>query len=210
MQDGLERTFGGLYQACLNSTEGPEGLLRVVREEARAYLDARLGEVDLAAMFGPVRQSGDQRAELARSFEAAAPALVGGGPWAQDAVAVLAGRRRAGCGSWPPTAAPPDGRRRSPPGRGAAVPGVPARCRWRRCRSSARRGRPPTAPPPDTQQATPHARTDVTRGPTWTRVTQWEMGRQDRDQVQDGVGDRSVGLSLLLSPDHCPLSTVQT
>jgi hypothetical protein len=87
VQDGLERKFGGLYQACLNTAEGPGGLLAVLREEARAYLDERLGEVDLAGMLG--RRFGGPRGladGLAQGFEQAIPPLVPGGPWASTEV----------------------------------------------------------------------------------------------------------------------------
>lgn len=161
VQEGLERSFGGLYQACLNSTEGLDGVLRVVREEARAYLDGRVGDADLGSMLA--RQFGDQG--LARAFEGAAPTLVGGGPWARDAVAVLAGPdgpvRQMAAAAAPPTAATTDARdevllyREYPRVPLAAVPQLgPA---WAAAYRAA----------PDTQQTTPHARTDVTR---WTDV----------------------------------------
>ena len=86
----LEPTTGGLYQACLNSAEGAEVLLRIVRDEARAYLDARLGEVDLAGMVA-ARYGGPDGAEraLTRAFADAAPGLVGPGPWSRPGVAVV-------------------------------------------------------------------------------------------------------------------------
>ncbi|MGL6096684.1 MAG: hypothetical protein ACRC7O_12920, partial [Fimbriiglobus sp.] len=87
IQMTLERTFGGLYQACLNSADGLAGLVRTVREETRAYLGERLGEVDLAGMFyqkfGPPGPAGQQ---FARAYEEAEPALVGNGPWARAEV----------------------------------------------------------------------------------------------------------------------------
>ena len=88
-QSGLERVFGGLYQACLNSADGHEGVLRVLREEARGYLNGRLGEVDLAAMFTQHYGRGTTGAVIARGFEAAAPTLIVGGPWAQTAIGIF-------------------------------------------------------------------------------------------------------------------------
>jgi hypothetical protein len=167
VQEGLERTFGGLYQACLNSAEGLDGLLQVVREEARAYLNERIGDVDLGSML--VRHFGDLRAAaegLMRAYhEGAAPALVGGGPWAKEEVAVVAGP----AGPVRELAAPvlPEGTtvaaardevliyREYPRVPLSAVPQLgPA---W----SAAYREFP------DAQQATPHARIDVT---CWTDV----------------------------------------
>jgi len=90
IQVAIEQTAGGLYQACLNTTAGPEVLLRVVREESRAYLEVRLGEVDLPAMlaarFGGA--DGVSRA-LARAVAEAAPELVGPGPWARTGLTVV-------------------------------------------------------------------------------------------------------------------------
>jgi hypothetical protein len=89
-QDGLERAFGGLYQACLNTATGADGLVKVLLEEARGYLHDRLGEVDLAGMlarrFGGGRGLADG---LAWGHQAAAPALVSGGPWAKTEVTVF-------------------------------------------------------------------------------------------------------------------------
>lgn len=92
VQAGLEHEFGGLYHACLNSTDGLEGLMRVIREETRNYLNDRLGEVDLASMFYQRYGTGAAVAEqLTRAHTAASPSLVGLGPWAQHEVVVFAG-----------------------------------------------------------------------------------------------------------------------
>ncbi|OWK35795.1 tubulin-like doman-containing protein [Fimbriiglobus ruber] len=97
VQERLERTFGGLYQACVNSIDGPLGLLREVRTAARAYLDARLGEADVAGMFAQHYGTADAAvAELRRAFDRAAPPLVGPGPWAQSAVTVFGSPTGAG------------------------------------------------------------------------------------------------------------------
>ncbi|HET6574427.1 MAG TPA: tubulin-like doman-containing protein [Fimbriiglobus sp.] len=165
VQEGLERAFGGLYQACLNSGDGLDGVLRVVREEVRAYLDDRVGPADLGAML--MRRHGDERATtagLAQTFETAVPALIGSGPWTKDGVAVLAGpngpvRRMAVAAA--PDAVVVDARdevllyREYPRVPLAAVPQLgPA---WAAAYSAA----------PEAQQVSPHARMDVTR---WTDV----------------------------------------
>ena len=91
IQAALEPDFGGLFNACLNSTAGAEGVAGVVWEEARAYLDARLGEVDLAAMFAE-RFRSPQLAERAveQAYHDADPAWAGNGPWAASEVTVVA------------------------------------------------------------------------------------------------------------------------
>jgi hypothetical protein len=88
VQAGIERRLGGLYQALLNSADGHGGLLLALREETRRYLDARLGEVDLAGMFDQRYGPGVGRV-LAQAWADAAPAAVGPGPWARDGVTVV-------------------------------------------------------------------------------------------------------------------------
>ncbi|HVK18449.1 MAG TPA: tubulin-like doman-containing protein [Fimbriiglobus sp.] len=161
VQEELERSFGGLYQACLNSTEGLDGVLSLIREAARSYLDGRVGEADLGSMLARQYKTNG----LAQALAGAAPDLVGG-PWAKDEVAVLASpdgpARHAAAAAAPRTAVQADARdevllyREYPRVPLAAVPQLgPA---W----AAAYR-----AAPEDTQQATPHARTDITR---WTDV----------------------------------------
>src|SRR5581483_2305796 len=105
-------------------------LLRAVREEARAYLDGRVGEADLASML--VRHYGDRPGAaqgLAYAVQAAAPALPAGAATtdARDEVLIY---------------------REYPAVPLAAVPQLgPA---WAAAYRDA----------PDTQQATPHTRTD--------------------------------------------------
>jgi len=91
VQQVLEASGGGLYQLCLNSSSGVESVAGAVFEEARAHLDARLGDVDLAAMFAE-RFRTPQQAERAieQAYQAAEPAWAGAGPWAATEVAVLA------------------------------------------------------------------------------------------------------------------------
>lgn len=51
VQAMIEHQCGGVLEACLNSAHGPERVVATIHEEARAYLEMRLGEVDLAAML---------------------------------------------------------------------------------------------------------------------------------------------------------------
>ena len=60
----IEPEFGGIFQACMNSATGPACVVAAVYEEARAHLDVRLGQVDLAAMFAE-RYRTPQQAERA-------------------------------------------------------------------------------------------------------------------------------------------------
>ncbi len=90
VQAGLERTFGGLYQACLNSADGPDRTLAVLRAETRLYLNDRLGEADLAGM---VRRRFGTDAGLADGLHrghAAAAAELAAGPWVGQEVCVFA------------------------------------------------------------------------------------------------------------------------
>jgi hypothetical protein len=91
VQAVLEPEAGGLLRVCLNTSAGVRGVVSVLFEETRAYLDARLGEVGLAAMFAE-RFRTQQQAERAieQAYQEAEPAWVGGGPWAAAEVAVLA------------------------------------------------------------------------------------------------------------------------
>ena len=90
IQNGIERDFGGLYQACLNSGDGPTEIMRVLREQCRLFLNARLGETDLTAMFAAKFGT---HASVVRAFadayRDAAPGVVGNGPWAKPSLTVL-------------------------------------------------------------------------------------------------------------------------
>jgi hypothetical protein len=91
VQRGVEAACGGLYEACLNTGETGSILLGILRREARAYLDARLGDVDLAAMFDQKFGSPHLVADAFRSdFQEAEPSLVEPGPWSREATAIFA------------------------------------------------------------------------------------------------------------------------
>jgi serine/threonine protein kinase len=90
VQEGIEAEFGGVFEACLNSAEGPESLLRIMQRATREYLDERLGEVDLAGMmkqrFGSTSAVNQA---LHKAYLEACPRLVGSGPWSQSEVVVF-------------------------------------------------------------------------------------------------------------------------
>jgi hypothetical protein len=90
VQAALEPECGGLFPACFDSGMGAEGVVATVREEARSYLEGRLGEVDLGAMFAE-RFRSRQLAEAAvsQAFTEAEPDWVGNGPWVGREVVVL-------------------------------------------------------------------------------------------------------------------------
>ncbi|HEY1190194.1 MAG TPA: hypothetical protein VGE74_21290, partial [Gemmata sp.] len=91
VQAVLEPETGGLFQVCLNSAAGVEGVIGVVFEETRVHLDRRLGEVGLASMFAE-RFRTPQQAERAieQAYQEAEPAWVGNGPWIGSEVVVVA------------------------------------------------------------------------------------------------------------------------
>jgi hypothetical protein len=89
VQAALEPDLGGLFQACFNSAAGAEGVLRTLHDETRSYLDERLGDVDLGAMFAE-RFRTKQLAEqgIGQAFSDAEPEWVANGPWASTEVVV--------------------------------------------------------------------------------------------------------------------------
>jgi len=89
VQAVLEPEIGGLFQACLNSSGGADGVVAVLREEARSYLETRLGDVDLAAMFAERFRSKHLAEQgVAQAYQEAEPEWLGNGPWAANAVVV--------------------------------------------------------------------------------------------------------------------------
>ncbi len=89
-QRRLSDTMGGVFEGCVNSADGPEVMLRILRDTARDYLSERLGEVDLAGMlkhkFGPPSAVAEA---LDRAITEATPEAVGRGPWAYPEVCVF-------------------------------------------------------------------------------------------------------------------------
>ena len=91
VQGSLIQQSGGLYQACLNSSDGLAGLLRLIQEDTRVYLNERLGVVDLTGMFWQRFGTSDEVGRtLLRAFEEAEPSLIGPGPWRRDEIAIFA------------------------------------------------------------------------------------------------------------------------
>jgi hypothetical protein len=158
---------GGILHVCLGSPNGPGLVAAVVREEARAYLDLRLGDVDLAAMFAD-RFRSPQLAEKAigQAYAEAEPEWVGAGPWTGSEVVVVSS---------------PGGELRELARRAIPVAGLPvADSRdeltvYREYPSVPLTAVPHLGPAaaaayqslPESSQCTPHARLDVTR---WTDV----------------------------------------
>jgi len=67
-------------------------VFKVLREQTRAYLEARLGDVDFAGMlFAHFGGKSHAAAGLAKAYESARPGLVGNGPWSSGAVNVYVG-----------------------------------------------------------------------------------------------------------------------
>ena len=92
IQVSLEDTFGGLYQACLNTTQGLDGLLKVIDTQTRLYLNDRLGEADLASMFfAGTGSTASASQKLSQAYEQAAPSLLGNGPWTKSELTLFAG-----------------------------------------------------------------------------------------------------------------------
>ena len=92
VQHALVADYDGLFHACLNATDGMAGVLALVQAETRAYLDDRLGDVDLAGMFWQRYGTPDAVGrELSRAYTEAAPDLIGPGPWSRAEVGVFAG-----------------------------------------------------------------------------------------------------------------------
>ncbi len=90
VQLGIERSFGGLYRACLNSAAGTAEFLNVIRMQARRYLNVRLGEIDLSAMFAARYPSpSDAQRAMVHAYHDAAPKLLGSGPWSKSGLTIL-------------------------------------------------------------------------------------------------------------------------
>jgi serine/threonine protein kinase len=162
---------GGILQACVVNQSGPEALAAIVREETRAYLEVRLGDVDMAAMFADrFRSQPLAERAIGQAYVEAEPGWVGSGPWAGSEVVVLAA---------------PGGELREVARRAIPVAGLLAGLPVADSRDELTVFReypsvPLTAVPhlgpaaaaayhglPESSQCTPHARLDVTR---WTDV----------------------------------------
>jgi serine/threonine protein kinase len=171
VQGVLEPSLGGVFQACLNSTLGSEGVVSAVYEEARAHLDVRLGSVDLASMFAE-RYRTTQQAERAieQTYQEAEPSWAGSGPWAAAEVSVV------GCPSGAGGDPLRELARRAIPVAGLPLAETPDELLvYREWSEIPLASLPHLGPPgaaayqalPDTQQCPAHARLDVTR---WAKV----------------------------------------
>jgi eukaryotic-like serine/threonine-protein kinase len=175
VQAVVEPVLGGVYQGCLNSATGPEGVVAAIYEEARAHLDIRLGSVDLAGMFAD-RFRTPQQAErvIEQTYQETEPAWLGSGPWASREVAVL------GCPSGPGGEPLRELARRAIPIAGLPIAETPDELivyrEWSEVPLSAlphlgAAGAAAYQAMPDAQQFPAHARLDVTQ---WTSVDEAE------------------------------------
>jgi hypothetical protein len=141
-------------------------VVAAVYEEARSYLDDRLGAVDLAGMFAE-RYRSPQVAEraLEQAYQEAEPAWVGGGPWSAGEVAVL------GCPDGPGGEPLRELARRAIPIAGLPIADTPDDLIvYREWPTVPLAALPHLGPAPasayrtvtDAQQCSPHARLDVT------------------------------------------------
>jgi serine/threonine protein kinase len=90
IEDALDPQLHGLFLACLRSASGPERVVETVYQETRAYLEARLGEADLAAMFRDRFQTPQQAEKaLEDTYHDAESALPTGGACPGHEVAVV-------------------------------------------------------------------------------------------------------------------------
>lgn len=91
VQAAIEAETGGVYQTCINSSAGVGGLLKHLQQETREYLDARLGEVDLAGMFAARFPSPPAATHaMTAAYQEAMPRLIDPGPWSKKEIAVIA------------------------------------------------------------------------------------------------------------------------
>lgn len=167
----IEPNAGGLLEACLTSDQGPESVVATVQDEARAYLETRLGEVDLTAMFLE-RYRTPQQIERAieQTFQEVEPAGPTVGMAADSEVAVV------GCPNGPGGEPLRELARRAIPVAGLPFADVPDNLIIYRERPAVplaafphlgTAGAEAYAALPESQQCSAHARLDVT---LWTNV----------------------------------------
>jgi hypothetical protein len=85
----IER-YDGVFNACLNTTDGIQKLIDLLQEETRSYLDARLNDVDLLGMLAAnYRTEEAARSALAAAYRDADPHLAGPGPWSKSEISIL-------------------------------------------------------------------------------------------------------------------------
>jgi serine/threonine protein kinase len=91
VQSAVVDQFDGLFNACLNTTDGVGRLLDLLQEETRAYLDARLNDVDLVPMLAAqFRTQEIALSALAQCYREAEPHLTAPGPWSKREIAAVA------------------------------------------------------------------------------------------------------------------------
>jgi hypothetical protein len=92
----LASEFSDVVAVGLNASSRLEGMLRGVIDQARQYLEARLGHVEFTPMLAERFPTIEQAEEaLRQAFWEAEPGWVGRGPWAREELTVL------GCSNHP-------------------------------------------------------------------------------------------------------------
>jgi serine/threonine protein kinase len=91
VQSAVVDQFDGLFNACLNTTDGVGKLIDLLQEETRAYLDARLMDVDLVPMLAAqFRTQETALMALSHCYREAEPSLTGPGPWSKNEIIAVA------------------------------------------------------------------------------------------------------------------------
>ncbi|MFO0936196.1 MAG: tubulin-like doman-containing protein [Gemmataceae bacterium] len=91
IQSAVVDQFDGLFNACLNVTDGMIQLLDLIQDESRMYLDAVLTDIDLQPMLAAqFRTQETAQSMLATAFQESMPNLVGPGPWSKNEITLVA------------------------------------------------------------------------------------------------------------------------
>jgi serine/threonine protein kinase len=90
VQEHYHSTYNGVYEACVNSVEGPDRLSQAIFAISKQYLDERLGSVAFDAMLTQRFGSNASVAQaLLRAYYEAEPKLVSGGMWERGQLALV-------------------------------------------------------------------------------------------------------------------------
>jgi hypothetical protein len=90
IQASVIERYDGVFNACLNTTGGIQKLIDLLQEEIRAYLDARLNDVDFLGILGANFHNEEAaRTTLAEAYRKAEPNLAGSGPWSKSEISIL-------------------------------------------------------------------------------------------------------------------------
>lgn len=90
IQASVIERYDGVFNACLNTTDGIQKLIDLLQEEIRAYLDARLNDVDFLSMLAANFHTEDAaRSTLGTAYRDAEPNIAGSGPWSKSEISIL-------------------------------------------------------------------------------------------------------------------------